>query len=188
MLFTGKTTPLSLPLPQGGNSNGEVYPLERDHSLVLNKVLRPDPRYKYKENWCNIKVTSITKTKTIEFMRIIRKHTHMELVEVKRLVDAFREIRHSIFTKSLDGLPLSCYGRGMKNMKVQDVPKTILYTKRIHGCHECPSCFIHTDCSKYDLCLRASPNRKNGRYVVKHSWPKWCPCLKAQRKMERITS
>ena len=54
--------------------------------------------------------------------------------------------------------------------------KTILYTKRIRGCNECPSVYVHPYSLKHDWCKRIK--RKNGIYVSRHRWPKWCPLLK----------
>jgi hypothetical protein len=45
------------------------------------------------------------------------------------------------------------------------VDKTILYTKRIHGCHECPSAYISCD-----KCLLMT--RRNGTFVNEHRWPR----------------
>ena len=55
------------------------------------------------------------------------------------------------------------------------VGKTILYTKRIHGCHECPSCYVDSYDKRKDKCLRVS--RRNGTFVHAHRWPRWCPCI-----------
>ena len=57
---------------------------------------------------------------------------------------------------------------------------TVLYTKRIRGCNECPSCFIHDFDLRKDKCLRKK--KSNGRFVTENRIPRWCPLINRRTK------
>lgn len=67
----------------------EVYLLELDHAVKINQIVRPYPKNFNEQPDFGIVVIEIKNT--IEFMKVVRKRTGMDLIEVKHVVDNYHK-------------------------------------------------------------------------------------------------